>query len=73
MKARPEEFEEEHQGPQEIIESAQERREQPNLDTELVGVVCVRSPGTPPPHSVRLTSAERGNPNRQGLRTNLPT
>ena len=70
-KAHWEEFEEEHQGAPERIPTFEERREL-HLDTELVGVVCVRPSGTPPPSSARLTSAGRGNPNRQGERTNQP-
>ena len=56
----PDEFEEEHQGLPERIPTAEERRGELHLDTDLVGVVCMRSSGTPPPHGVRLTSAERG-------------
>ena len=72
-KANPEEFEEEHHGVPERIPTVEERREELHLDTDLVGVVCVRSSGTPPPHNSRLTSAGRGNPNEQNEQTNQPT
>ena len=61
-KDHPEEFDDELHGPHERIATGEERMEP--LDLELVQgtVVCVRSPGTPPPHDVRLTSVGRGNP-----------
>ena len=58
----PEEFDTEHEGPQESIQTAEERRHLLNLDHDPGSAVCVRSSGTPPPHGVRLTSTERGNP-----------
>ena len=72
-KAHPEEYEEESERAPGTIPTAEQRREQLRLDTDLVGVVCVRPSGTPPPHSARLTSAGRGNPNQQEERTNQPT
>ena len=71
-KEHPEEFEEEPTGPSERIPTAEERKERLHLDTELVGAVCVRSSGTPPPRGARLTSAERGNPDQLEERTNQP-
>ena len=61
-KDHPEEFDDEPHEPHERIATGEERMEP--LDLELVQgtVVCVRSPGTPPPHDVRLTSVGRGNP-----------
>ena len=72
-KEHPEDCEDGYDGPPERIETAEERREKLHLDQGPESAVCVRSSGTPPPHSVRLTSAERGNPNLQNMRTNLPT
>ena len=63
MKTYPDEFNEEPEGAPERICSADERREQLGLDHDPLCAVCVRSPGTPPPHGARLTSAERCNPN----------
>ena len=40
-KAHPEEFEGEREGAPERIPTAEERREELRLDTDLVGVVCV--------------------------------
>ena len=60
-------------GPPERIATAEERRELLHLDQDPECAVCVRSSGTPPPHGVRLTSAGRGNPNQQNVRTTLPT
>ena len=42
------------------------------LDTGPASTVGVRSSGTPPPRSARLTSAGRGNPNEQNEQTNQP-
>ena len=61
-KEHPEEFAEEPEGPPERIQTANERRERLNVDPVREGAVCVRSPGTPPPHGVRLTPTERDNP-----------
>ena len=72
-KEHPEEFEEEPEGPRERIATGAERREQLGLDTGPASTVGVRSSGTPPPHSTRLTSAGRGNPDFQEERTNQPT
>ena len=71
-KKHPEEFEEEPEGPPERIATGAERREMLRPDTDPVSTVGVRSSGTPPPHSARLTSAGRGNPNLQEERTNQP-
>ena len=59
-KEHPEEFADETDGPPERIETTEDRRVLMNLDTDLVGVVCVRSSDMQPPHGVRLMSAERG-------------
>ena len=72
-KEHPEEFVDDHDGPPERIASGEERRERLRRDLTREGSVCVRPSGTPPPHGVRLTSAERGNPNLQEARTNQPT
>ena len=72
-KEHPEDCENEYEGPPERIASAEERREKLHLDQGHESAVCVRSPGTPPPHGVRLTSAGMGTPNLQNVRTNLPT
>ena len=72
-KAHPQEFEEEREGPPERVESVEERREILHLNSDPVSAVCVRPSGTPPPHSVRLTSAGRGNPSEENERTNQPT
>ena len=68
----PEEFADEAEGLPDRIATAEERREWLHLDQVPESTVCVRSPGTPPPHGVRPTSAEGGNPN-SGKRTNQPT
>ena len=60
IKNHLEEFEDEPEGPPERIASAAEQREMLRLDTVPVSAVGVRSLGTPPPHSARLTSAGRG-------------
>ena len=70
-KEHPEEFEEADE-PQGRMATADERRRTLNLEPIRVNAVCVRSSGTPPPHGVRLTSAERGNPNTEDERTNQP-
>ena len=57
-KENPEEFEDEPEGPPERLTTAAERRESLHLEPVSESNVCVRSPGTPPPHSARLTSAE---------------
>ena len=59
--------------PPERIATAEERMERLNLEQVPENAVCVRSSGTPPPHGVRLTHAERGNPNSENERTNQPT
>ena len=58
-KNHPEGFEEEPEGAPERVATAAERREMLRFDTDPVSTVGVRSRGTPPPHSVRLTSAGR--------------
>ena len=60
-KGHPEEFDD-PEGPPERIPTAEERRELLHLERDPESAVCVRSPGTPPPHSVRLTSAGGVNP-----------
>ena len=70
-KEHPEECEE-PDGPPERMKNAEELRMRLSLEHETWSAVCVRSSGTPPPHGVRLTPAERGNPNMQELRTNQP-
>ena len=60
-KEHPEGLADETDGPPERMASAEERRELLHLERDPESVVCVRSPGTPPPRSVRLTSAGRGN------------
>ena len=72
-KEHPEEFNNEQVGPPERIPTADERRNRLSLDHVTEGAVCARSSGTPPPHSVGLTSAERGNPDTHNTRTNQPT
>ena len=57
-KEHADELDGEPDGPPERIETGEERREHLQLDSDPVSVVCVRSSGTPPPHGVRLTSAE---------------
>ena len=69
----PEEIEDESERPPERMPTAEERKARLNLGTELLGVVCVRPSGTPPPHDARLTSAGGGNPNFHAERTNQPT
>ena len=73
MKERPEEYEEELDGPPEMMLTAAERGELLHLEPDPESAVCVRSPGTPPPHSVRPTSVARGNPVLREERTNQPT
>ena len=68
----PEEFAEEENGPPERMLTADERRKKLHLNPVTESAVCVRTSGTPPPHSVRLTSAGRGNPNTENERTNQP-
>ena len=68
----PEEFADEPEGPPERIATAEERREMLHIDHVPESAVCARSSGTPPPHGVRLTFAERGNPNSENERTNQP-
>ena len=72
-KTNPEEFAEEPEGPPERMPTAEERRRQLNLEPVPENTVCVRPPGTPPPHGVRLTSAGRDNPRTKNARTNQPT
>ena len=72
-KEHPENMEDEAEGPPERIPNAEERRERLHLDPDPESAVCVRSSGTPPPHGVRPTSPERGNPNLHNERTNQPT
>ena len=69
----PEELEDEPEGAPERIATKEERKARLNLYTKLLGVVCVWPSGTPPPHSVLLTSTGRGNPNPHDVRTNQPT
>ena len=57
----PEEFADETGGPPERMPTTEERRELLCLVPDPTNSVCVRSSDTPPPHSVRLTSAERAN------------
>ena len=68
----PDELLDEPTDPPERMPTIEERREQLNIGNEFEGAVSVRSPGTPPPHGVRLTPAERGIPNLQRERTNQP-
>ena len=72
-KEHPEDLEEEHEGPPERIETAEERRDCLNLSSDPENAVCVRPSGTPPPHGVRLTSAGRGNPTQHQEQTNQPS
>ena len=72
-KEHPEEWENEENGPPEMIETVEERRQLLHLDNGPMGAVCVRPSGTPPPHSVRLTSAEKGHATPHSERTNQPT
>ena len=72
-KEHSEEIDDEAGGPPERIPTAQERREVLHLDEDSVSAVCVRPSGTPPPHSVRLTSAGRGIPTQQFEQTYRPT
>ena len=71
-KNHPREFTDEPKGRSERITMTEERSEQMNIDHDSESAVCVRSPGTPPPHDVRLTSAGRGNPSKENARTNQP-
>ena len=59
-KAHPEEDDDQEIGPQEMIATAEERRERLQIDTVREGTVCVRPSGTPPPDCARLTSTGRG-------------
>ena len=72
-KEHPEEIADEQDGPPERIASINERIELLNLEHGPESAVCVRSSGTPPPHSVRLTSAVKDNPKQHIERTNQPT
>ena len=54
----PDEFEDDHGDPPGRMATAAERREVVNIVRGPVSTVGVRSSGTPPPHSARLTSAE---------------
>ena len=72
-KVHPEEMVEERDGPPEIIATAAERREMLRLDTGPESAVCVRSSGTPPPHSARLRSAGRGITTSENEQANQPT
>ena len=62
-KDHPEEFEEDPERPPEGTAVAKERMELCSTSTEMV--MYARSSGTPLPHGVVLTSAERGNPTRE--------
>ena len=70
-KQHPEEFEEVDEPPERMA-TADERMKTLNLEPVPENAVCVRSSGTPPPHGVRLTPAERGNPHSENERTNQP-
>ena len=72
-KEHADEFDDEAGGPPERIETGEERRERQHIDGDPGSSVCVRSSGTPPPHGVRLTSSERGNPSKENEWTNQPT
>ena len=72
-KDHPEEFADETEGPPDRILTAEERREQLHIEPDPMSAVCVRPLGTPPPHSVRLTPAERGTPLFETNRANQPT
>ena len=67
-----EEFTEEEIGPPERMLTADERRKRLRLNPVTESAVYARPSGTPPPHSVRLTSAGRGNPSGDIERTNQP-
>ena len=54
----PEAIAEEAESPPERIPTTQERMARLNFKRFPENAVCVRSSGTPPPHDVRLTSAE---------------
>ena len=54
----PEATAEEAESPPERIPTTQERMARLNFKRFPENAVCVRSSGTPPPHDVRLTSAE---------------
>ena len=58
-KEHPDGFLDEPTDPPERMPSVEERREQLGIDRDPERAVCVRSPGTPPPHGVRLTCAGR--------------
>ena len=66
-KDHPQELDDLANGLTQRIPIVEERRDR--LDLEQDNDVCVRPPGTPHPHSARLTSAERGNQNMQEART----
>ena len=72
-KEHPDELEEEPEKDHERIATTEERREWLRFDQCRESALCVRPSGTPPPHGVRLTSAERGHPEQQEARTNHPT
>ena len=71
-KEHPEGFADETDGPPERMLTAAERRELLHLEHDPESAVCVPSPGTPPPHSVRLASAGMVNPNPHDVRINQP-
>ena len=71
-KEHPEEYADEPEGPPERIPTTEERRELLHLDHDREGTVCVRPPGTPPPHGARLTPAGRETQNTN-VRANQPT
>ena len=72
-KAHPEEFMEEPDGPPRRILNGEERMELLRLEPNPTGAMCVRSPGTPPPHGVRLTPAGGETPKLLKERTYQPT
>ena len=67
----PEDLEEEPDCPPERIPTTEERMRLLSEDPDRAAL-CVRSSGTPPPHSVRLMPAGRGNPTPEEERTNQP-
>ena len=72
-KEHSDEFAGEPEGQHERIPTREERMDMLNHDNDPESAVCVRSSGTPPPHGVRLTSVERGNPNPRESLTNQST
>ena len=72
-KEHPDDFLDEPTDPPERMPSVEERREQLGIGQVSESAVCVRSPGTPPPHGVRLTPAGRETPKLLKERTNQPT